>query len=277
MTARLTDAQLETARALEDYETLWLAADPIVKFAMAERNCGDEDALQEGRLAAGLAIRSWDPAKGAFSTHIANAALGAITNWLNQEATGGIGSRRVASEGFAPDTVSLYDPADGADEDDERPTRLDRLTYQDLDNPTEFEALAQSGELQNMADRMLRFLPDEDAQFFRAVTKAGGVRAFAKAANRTPMSVSRQLKAIMAELALHSAKTCYNRETGSTGQEKNGQFYRTQHVGNPWADWAYKPTPEDIARGAAPRDDSFKWSEGAVRLGARNRRRNPNG
>lgn len=269
---RLTDEQLQTARALEDWDTLWLAADPWIKFAMSELRCGDEDALQEARLAAGQAVRSWDPAVVAFSTHVNTYARGAILNWLQAQQTAGVGSRRVAAEGAALDTISLQDPAD-VDEDGDHATHMDRLTYADIDDSTEFEQLARDGGLQIMADRLLRFLPDEEAAFFRAVTKAGGTRAMSQATGAPRGAIRGRLERIMEKLATHAPKTCVIRETGRTGQENNGQFYRTQHVGNPWADWAYQPTEADVAAGASPRDDAFKWSLGAVAMGARNRRR----
>ncbi len=110
--ARLTAEQLIKAHALQHWNTLWLAAEPLVKFAMAELGCGDDDAWQTGRLAAGGAIRTWNPARGAFSTHIATQVRGALLKWLNEQRTGGVGSRRQTEENNAPEMISLNDAAD---------------------------------------------------------------------------------------------------------------------------------------------------------------------
>lgn len=272
-TTRLTDDQLKIAHALEDWDALWLAAEPLVKFAMSELRCGDEDALQEARVAAGTAVRSWNPVKGAFSTHVTTYARQAILDWLRGEAGRGIGSRRQFAENVTPEMISLNDPAEApSDEDDDRPTHLDRLTYADIDDSTEFEALMHSGQLQVWADQLLRFIPDEEAEFFRNVVRAGGVRPFARLAGLPVMTTQDLLVRVMGKLSVHRAKTCYNRGTGPTGQEQNGNFWRKHHVGNPWADWAYKPTAADLAAGASPRDGAFKWSLGALRMGAGRRK-----
>lgn len=265
---RLTEDDLKIARAIEDWNTLWLAAEPLIKFAMSELRCGDEDALQEARLAAGAAVRSWDPLKGSFSTHVISCARGTILKWLNSD-NRGIGSRRQADEGVACDVISLNDPVATAwhEDDDERTTHLDCLTYDDIDDSTEFEQLMRSGELQNWADQLLRFIDEVDAEFFRAVARAGGTRAFAAAHGLPVMTVQDRKRKIMAALTVHREKAWYNSGTGSGGPNPahNGRWSIQESVGNPWADWSYKPTDADVAAGALPRDDRFKWSDGARR------------
>ncbi len=274
---RLTDEQLKTARALEDYETLWLQADPWIKFAMAELRCGDEDAFQEARLAVGSALRSWDPEKGTYGTYVTNCAHQAILDWLRSQNTHGIGSRRQAAEGAPPMVVSLDDPAETAwheTDDGDRATHLDRLTGEDLDDSTEFEAFVRNVDATRELDRLLRFADPLDAAFVKDVTRAGGMRAYAQFANVTAMSVSRRMSKIMEGLALHRHKTCYIHGTGMDfSQHRNGRYNMSESVGNPWADWAYKPTPEDVANGSAPRDDAFNWSAGARRAYPRIERR----
>lgn len=56
----------------------------------------DLDMIQEGNLAAGRAVETWDPQQGAFSTWIVAAVRGAMLDYLNEAAKGGIGSKSAA-------------------------------------------------------------------------------------------------------------------------------------------------------------------------------------
>lgn len=57
----------------------------------------DPDMVQEGNLAAGKAVDTWDPAKGAFSTWVSVNARGAMLDYLNERNKGGVGSKSSAA------------------------------------------------------------------------------------------------------------------------------------------------------------------------------------
>jgi RNA polymerase sigma factor (sigma-70 family) len=53
----------------------------------------DPDMIQEGNLACGRAVHTWDPHAGAFTTWVGHVVRGAILDWLNETNKGGIGSK----------------------------------------------------------------------------------------------------------------------------------------------------------------------------------------
>jgi len=53
----------------------------------------DPDMIQEGNLAAGKAVETWDPAQGAFTTWIGRVVSGAMLDYLNEANKGGVGSK----------------------------------------------------------------------------------------------------------------------------------------------------------------------------------------
>lgn len=57
----------------------------------------DPDMVQEGNLAAGKAVETWDPDRGAFSTWISVNARGAMLDYLNERNKGGVGSKSSAA------------------------------------------------------------------------------------------------------------------------------------------------------------------------------------
>jgi DNA-directed RNA polymerase specialized sigma24 family protein len=302
---RLTDAELRIALDRQDWNTLWLAAELWVKFVMASLQCGDEDALQEGRLAAGLAIRSWNPARGAFSTHVASQVRGALLNWCNSHATAGVGSRRQAADDIPISVISLHDPAlspgnfDLTDDAEARPTHQDNLTYDDIDDFNSINALIQTLDVRGQLLTALDRLPSDESKFLREVMRHGGVTAFAKAVGLAHSTVSEKVFRIVQKLSDGLRKTWYIDTTGvpvsETGRSRpsvvrNRRFlpggddfgsYRWQRAmlgpsvrvesslysgGCPMADWSWKPTPEDVKRGAEPRRMGYPWSAGAKKL-----------
>lgn len=98
----LTKADLKAAHARKDWQTLWLAAMPLVKLAMRrlmERGYLDpshssEDLLQDAAVAAGETVRLWDPAKGAFSTWVMLRVTEKVRNSAQAANTGMIGGRQ---------------------------------------------------------------------------------------------------------------------------------------------------------------------------------------
>jgi RNA polymerase sigma factor (sigma-70 family) len=272
---------------------------------MAELRCGYEDAWQEGRLAAGLAIRSWNPDQGAFSTHVASRVRGALLNWCNSKDTMGVGSRRQASQDRQISVISLHDPAlspgnfDSADDVDARPTHLDNLTYDDIDDFDSINALIQTLDVRGQLLTALDRLPSDESKFLREVMRRGGVTAFARAVGMAQATVSRKVFRIVQKLLNGRRKTCYMDTTevpvSETGQARrsvvrNRRFlpggddfgsYRWQRAmlgppvrvesslhsgGCPMADWSWKPTAEDVKNGAEPRRGGYPWSAGAKKL-----------
>lgn len=278
---RLTDDQLKAASAAADWNTLWLEADPWIKFTMSELNCGDDDAYQEAQLATGKAVRTWDPQIASFGTHIVNQVRGALLNWINGQNNAGVGSRWQAAEAMPVEVISLNDPADApgtVEEDDDVPaTHLDRLTYEALDDSTEFEKALLTLEPTEEIKRALTFLPTDESKFFREVMNAGGTRAFHRATGMPQKTVSDHMVRITQKLSAQQQKSCYIRNTGLgrsvSEQSLNGRHYITAPTGNPWADWSYHPTAADLAAGSAPRDGNYPWSaKGRALMGLRPRK-----
>jgi RNA polymerase sigma factor (sigma-70 family) len=94
--------ELRAAHQAQDWRLLWEQALPLVKFTITrlirsgrlDSSFSSDDLLQEGNLAAGAAVRSWHPDKGAFSTWVMRRVHGAIQDHIRREAGGMIGGRR---------------------------------------------------------------------------------------------------------------------------------------------------------------------------------------
>lgn len=133
---KLSNDELARAHDQKDWHALWLAAQPLVKFTirrMMQRGeigptrWADADLRQEGLLAAGLAVRSWDTLEGGFSTWVCAKIRGALLDLLQGETNGGVGGRRRPGA-----TFSLQEEVFGVDgdEDDEEGTeKQDMLSY----------------------------------------------------------------------------------------------------------------------------------------------------
>lgn len=134
---KLNNDELAQAHDRQDWHALWLAARPLVKFTfrrMIQRGevdparWSDPDINQEGLLAAGLAVRSWDTLEGSFSTWVCAQIRGALLDLLKGENNGGVGGRQRSGS-----TVSLQEQVLGAedfDEDEDEGTpKQDLLSY----------------------------------------------------------------------------------------------------------------------------------------------------
>lgn len=150
---RLSAHELRAARKAQDWNTLWEQSLPIVKFAISsmvrggmDRHHCTDDTLQEASLAAGKAVRTWDPSKGEFSTWIVKRATGAIRNHINRERNGLIGGRDAyvatveMQEERAPDleAKSALGDLEGA----ERIRLVRDLLFRASDNPLDYEIVA---------------------------------------------------------------------------------------------------------------------------------------
>lgn len=98
---RLTHGELADAQGRSQWAVLWEQALPLVKFAVKRliksgalaAEYATDDLLQEGNLAAGKVIRTWDPFEGAFSTWVIRRVSGALANHIARESSGLVGGR----------------------------------------------------------------------------------------------------------------------------------------------------------------------------------------
>lgn len=97
---RLNADELRAAQVAQDWRSLWEQALPLVKFAVnrfamrgVDRALCSDDMIQDGNIAAGKAVRSWNPDKGEFSTWILARVEGAIRNHLQRTLSGMVGGR----------------------------------------------------------------------------------------------------------------------------------------------------------------------------------------
>lgn len=136
---KLSADELATARDREDWGTLWLAARPLVKFTIRRMihrgevdpsRWIDADLRQEGLLAAGIAVRSWNTIEGAFSTWVSANVRGALLKAGNKEARSGFGGL-----GDTPFVVSgqekLHDENYEDDDDDAEAVKQDLFVYEE--------------------------------------------------------------------------------------------------------------------------------------------------
>lgn len=138
----------ETAR-----RTLWGRALGLVLRAEAklrkrfELDEIDPDMVQEGNLAAGKAVETWDPSRGAFSTWIIVNARGAMLDYLNERNKGGVGSKSSAAMMVDMEEGVASSPELGGTEDMpgmEQPGQISRgdlLTYEGIQMGPALEGL----------------------------------------------------------------------------------------------------------------------------------------
>jgi RNA polymerase sigma factor (sigma-70 family) len=167
----------------------------------------DMDMVQEGNLAAGRAVDTWDPDKGTFSTWVASHVRGAMLDYLNESNKGGVGSKSSDTmmvdmeEGvaYAAETTGTTDTpgakAEGAF------TRGELLTYggimvgEDLEGtsaytPHGFETQEQQVDVDHLT-RAVDALPELDRHAIRAYYGIGlPQQTLAEIAHSTGYSVS---------------------------------------------------------------------------------------
>lgn len=158
---RLTHEELAQAHDRGDWDTLWKHAIPLTYFAVrrlvetgkVRSEFASDDMVQEGLLAAGQAVRTWDPLLGAFSTWVMPRVAGALMNHICAEAGGMVGSRAQRSE------VVEFDDAVPADTDSPFPS------------PEAFAAQEQLA--QDVATALAACRDPEDEAILRAVYGIG--------------------------------------------------------------------------------------------------------
>lgn len=99
--SQLSASELRAAQAAQDWRKLWEAALPLVKHTISKllaagqitTEQATDDLLQEGNLAVGRAVRTWEPDKGTLATWVCRAAHGALLDHLRRQSSGMIGGR----------------------------------------------------------------------------------------------------------------------------------------------------------------------------------------
>jgi RNA polymerase sigma factor (sigma-70 family) len=86
--ARLTIDELKALKNAQDWNALWTAAIPWVKFAASSIRTNErEDMIQVGLLKVGAALPRWNPDAGHFSTFVHKVARGAMLNFVRDKET----------------------------------------------------------------------------------------------------------------------------------------------------------------------------------------------
>jgi RNA polymerase sigma factor (sigma-70 family) len=167
----------------------------------------DPDMIQDGNIAAGRAVDTWDPERGKFSTWVTATVRGAMLDYLNEMNKGGIGSKSSATllvdmeEGVtsAPETTGTEDRP-GLRQEGMIP-RSELLTYdgivigEDIDGtsgytPEGFET-PETLALRSQLCGALAKLPEEDAYILRAYYGVGEAQhTLAELAQKTGYSIS---------------------------------------------------------------------------------------
>lgn len=111
----LAGVVLEADTVTDSRQAAWLESLPVVWATLTRMRAAgeiqqrlDDDILQEGYLAAGLALRRWTPERGPAAPLIAAYVRGRVLNHLNTQHNGGIGSGRQKVQMFhLPETAPL--------------------------------------------------------------------------------------------------------------------------------------------------------------------------
>jgi RNA polymerase sigma factor (sigma-70 family) len=174
---------LARAELWEDATRLVLAVEGRIRKRYGHEDA-DMDMIQEGNLAAGKAVDSWNPDKGAFSTWIVSNVRGAMLDYLNESNKGGVGSKSSDAvmmdmeEGvaYAAETTGTTDTPGAKTEG--AITRGELLTYdgirigEDLEGTSAYAPHGfESQETQYETGRLeaaLTHLPDRDAYILSA-------------------------------------------------------------------------------------------------------------
>ncbi len=267
---RLTHQQLLDYRVSEDWSTLWIESIPWVRLAATSlRTNSVEDLLQEGYLAAGRAVREWNPDLSPFWGHIYAYTRNRMLNYLRAQ------GRRTGT------------PLESADSDVEGP----EATYGDMghvpqgygDAAQELARIAAPG----AAEALLRRLDPATAMRLRerwglpAFDSEGGeetsVPEMAHAQGVPRESLRDSLVKAQKSLAREQSRGEY-RSTGAVYappgrrplpayvpvEDRYPGFWSglagamgdvsawRESVGTVWNDWSWKPQYSDIRNGCKP-------------------------
>lgn len=280
---KATTPELTRARTLEDWPTLNAEVPPLVGFALRGikyQSQDYQDLKQEGLLAGLNAVRTWRPDMDAFSTHVVMKVRYALLDYLRR-------NQSVVKRAAAPDFPL---DADDGDPEDEAGGPLERLTYAE-DAPAGFGdpgVELQRETAQEAAEGLLAQADPADQDVLRSLYGIGRpketVRDFAtrtgvpvggpvirrvrnaerylEQRQKTPVKRStRRVKAgsgrgplrfDVRHDCLHIPADRYpGFWNGLAGVITMGGAWR-ESTGRVFADWAWKPTAEDIKRGSKP-------------------------
>lgn len=140
---RPCEADLRAMHARGDYQALWLAALPLVKWTVKDRcvrkmfraadRLNRRELIEEGELIAGEVVRGWDPDAGAFSTWIVNCVTARLKNYLRDKKVDVFGSMHWKEK---VDVEKLWDKRESAKDE-----AIEMLEFLD---PTERELVSRS-------------------------------------------------------------------------------------------------------------------------------------
>ena len=175
----MKEEELLAAREAEDWNALWTEATPRVWYMARElKHERDKDLVAAGTLAAGEAVRTWDPAKGTFTTHINFRVRKAMLDHLRLRAMGDIGfpieHRPRPEQGVQVLTLNSLHMDDP---DEPRTGGAPELTYEDAveipggyDDPG--EALQRSTATEDV-QAILSYSDEETGRLLRALYGVG--------------------------------------------------------------------------------------------------------
>lgn len=161
---KLTKAELLAAHVRRDWQTLWTAAIPAAKYAVwrmlrkghLHTSRVEEDVTQDALLAAGQAVRLWNPAKGALSTWVVTYVQQKLLNGMRTARADMVGGR----ESGLP-VVSMHE---------------EEIEFAYDDPPEGFNTPEKEVEKQQAAERVaavLKGMPDDSAELVKCLYGIG--------------------------------------------------------------------------------------------------------
>lgn len=275
--ARLTTEQLKALQDLEDWQSLWVAAIPWVKFAAMSLRTGDrEDLIQDGLLEAGRQLKNWDSTRGQFSTFINNVARNAMLKHIKRKDRRHEVTRAIF-EGLSKDSVDCETTVVYPD-----PTYRDTPhTPEGFGDPAEEIGRAH---VRAAAERLLQELDAGKSLMLREYFGLPVLDSHDDAQTASEMGAARGVPRQTMEYRIRTAQKHFgeamkagympstvsiypqgqeSRRTTITADERWPGFWNIglasamgdvdvwrESVGTVWNDWSWKPTAADIARGA---------------------------
>lgn len=255
---RLTTEELQALHDAKDWKALWVAAIPYVHMAATSfRTADKEDLIQHGLLAVGPEIRNWDPARSPFQAHIYARSKYAMSRRLKREARAANAAAELEQD---------------AEQDAASPLGV---TYDDSGHVPHgygdpVAELARMG-APEAADRLLRRLPPEVALWLRELWGLPVLDEEAEPTDTRRIGAARGIPKETMRRRLREAEEFLGREqeagqyplTADRPVASESGFWNIgmasvmgdtgawrESTGSVWKDWAYRPTADDIERGA---------------------------
>jgi RNA polymerase sigma factor (sigma-70 family) len=271
--ARLTSLELRAMKEKQDWNSLWKAAMPWVRFAATSvRGSDREDMIQEALINVGRAIPRWDPNQGEFSTYVQKIAKNKMLNFQRDKRR-----RDESSRHFG----------DGMEESHEDGTPSPLATYCDTGHvPRGFRDPAEELASQHAAETVEQFLSQLDSLTDQVLREMVGmpvldehgdekyIKDLAKSRGIPATTLVSRLEVVRKSFVA-KRRTGYVRDTHSIYPPEGREPWVTnlqanknhagfwigqadivdtdvwrESTGTVWKDWSWKPTDEDILRGA---------------------------